>query len=179
VFLTTGEDEVMLVTHEGQSIRFTEDNVRPTGLQSGGVRGVKLGGEKDGVVGAFVLPENDLDNQYVWNITDDGIAKISLLSEYPTQGRAGQGVITMRVPEMSQGITAAAVGHQDDNIIALTTREKPKYMRIGLAELVKRGRAGYGESVIALRENETVANVVTYQAMVTIPEAPAEPEPAD
>jgi DNA gyrase subunit A len=179
VFPTNGEDEVMLVTHAGQAIRFGEDKVRPTGLPSGGMRGVKLAGNDDGIVGAFPLPANDRDNQYVWNITDDGIAKISLLSEYPSQGRAGQGVISMRIPEMSQGVVAATVGHQDDNIIALTSKNKPKYMRIGLAELIKRGRAGYGEQVIALKENETVVGVTTYWQLLTISETLPEPMPAD
>jgi DNA gyrase subunit A len=168
VFPTTGENEVMLVTMAGQAIRFEEDNVRPTGLPSGGVRGVKLQGEGDGIVGAFVLPDNSRENQLVWNITDDGIAKVSPLTEYPTQGRAGQGVISMRLPEMSVGVVAAAVGHPDDNIIVLTTKDKPKYMRIGLAEMVKRGRVGYGERVIAMRDSEQVAGVVMYQAAVEL-----------
>lgn len=177
VFPTTGTNEVMLVTARGQAIRFEEDNVRPTGLPSGGMRGIKLQDTNDGIVGAFVVPDNQHDNQWVWNITNDGIAKISLLSEYPSQGRAGQGVISMRLPEMSKRVTAAAVGHQDDNIIVLTSKHKPKYMRIGLAEEVKRGRSGYNEQVISLRDNETVTGVVTYQTLVTLPST-EEPEPA-
>ncbi|MEO0563450.1 MAG: DNA gyrase C-terminal beta-propeller domain-containing protein, partial [Chloroflexota bacterium] len=125
------------------------------------------------------LPDNDYDNQQVWNITDDGIAKISLLSEYPTQGRAGQGVISMRVPEKSEGVVAGAVGHVEDNIIVLTSKNKPKYMRIGLAEEVKRGRAGYGEQVIALKNGESVVGITVYQPLITIPEAAVVAEPTE
>jgi len=171
VVTTTGENEVMLVTANGQAIRFPEDNVRPTGLPSGGVRGVKLQDDNDGIVGAFVVC---LD-QYIWNITDDGMAKISIESEYPTQGRAGQGVISMRLPEMSKQVAAAAAGNTDDNVVVMTSKNKPKYMRIGLAEEVKRGRAGYDDAIIALKSNEEVTGVVIYQPLIQ----PAPLEPAE
>ncbi|MEM6528282.1 MAG: DNA gyrase subunit A, partial [Chloroflexota bacterium] len=175
VFLTTGEDEVMLVTAHGQAIRFPEDNVRPTGLPSGGMRGVKLQNTSDGIVGAFVVHPA----AHIWNITDDGMAKISPESEYPTQGRAGQGVISMRLPEMSRQVAAAATGGTDDNIIVLTSKNKPKYMRIGLAEVVKRGRAGYDDAIIAMKGNEEVVGVVSYQPLVITVEPAADPVPAD
>ena len=171
VFLTTGENEVMLVTAKGQAIRFTEDNVRPTGLPSGGMRGIKLQDSDDGIAGAFVVQTG----QQIWNITDDGIAKISPEDEYPTQGRAGQGVISMRLPEMSRQVAAAAIGSMDDNVIALTSKNKPKYMRIGLAEAVKRGRSGYGDPIIALKDKEEVVEVVIYQPLVNL-ELLTEPE---
>ena len=181
VFPTAGTDDIMLTTKHGYAIRFDEDEVRATGLPAGGVRGIKMQDEDDGIVGAFVVIENQYDNQWVWNITDDGIAKISNALEYPTQGRAGQGVITMRVPELSEGVVAAAIGKQDDNVIVLTNKNKPKYMRIGLAEEVQRGRAGFNESVISMRDNEHVVSVATYQPRVILPEPAAddgEPEPA-
>jgi len=164
VFMTTGEDEVILTTSQAQSIRFAENDVRPTGLPAGGMRGIKLLGQRDRLVGISLV----IENQYVWNITNDGIAKISPMTEYPTQGRAGSGVISMRLPKESFELVAATVGRQDDNIIVLTKKNKPKYMRVGLAELLKRGRGG-GESVISMRENDSVAHVVTYQDKIKAP----------
>ena len=168
VFPTSGEQDVMLVTHAGQGIRFREDEVRPTGLSAGGVRGVKLQNDDDGIVGAFAVPDV-LASQYVWNITEDGMAIIAAVDDYPTQGRAGQGVISMRVPELSRGVAAASIGHRDDKLIVLTNKGKPKYMRIGLAEEVKRGRAGYGEQVIAMQDEDEVAGVVIYQPITVLP----------
>lgn len=164
VFVTNGNQEVLLVTAQAQAIRFREDEVRPTGLPSGGMIGIKLNGVKDRVVAALPVHEN----QYVWNISDDGIAKISAVEDYPTQGRAGGGVISMRLPRSSSELVAAAIGRQDDNIVVLTDREKPLYMRIGRAPLLKRGRTG-GEAVLTLRENERAAAVVAYQARVELP----------
>ncbi len=159
--ITDGTREIMLTTAGAQAIRFPEDDVRPMGLNAGGVRGIKLQGQKDHVVSAVLAD----DNLYVWTITDDGVAKISPCSEYPTQGRAGAGVITMRLPKESREITAAAIGRQDDTLVALTNKDKPLYMRIGRAPLLKRGRAG-GDIVISLRSGEQVAGVVTYQAKI-------------
>ncbi len=161
VFATNGSQEVILITAQAQAIRFREDEVRPTGLPSGGMIGVKLAGPQDRVVAA--LPA--LIGRYVWNITDDGIAKISAVDEYPTQGRAGGGVISMRLPRTSRELAAAAVGQPDDSLIVLTNRLKPLQTRIGRAPIVKRGRTG-GEAVVTLRDQERVVAVVTYQPRV-------------
>lgn len=169
VLLTTGEDEVMLVTAQAQAIRFSEDDVRPTGLPAGGMRGIKLLGDKDAVVGAMKAVENT----FVWTISDDGIAKISPIDEFPTQGRAGSGVIAQRLEKSSLALAAATLGKQDDTIVALSSKNKPLYMRIGRAPVIKRGRSG-GENVIALGEKETVVGVVNYIDKVAAPQPQAE-----
>lgn len=161
VIYTSGTDEIVLSTAQAQAIRFTEEDVRPTGLPSGGMRGIKLLGPKDRVVSAFIA----VDGKYVWNITNDGVAKISPMDEYPSQGRAGSGVITMRIPASSEELSAATVGRQDDTILVLTNKNKAKYMRIGLAETIKRGRAG-GDFVISLRDGERVVGVVNYEPKI-------------
>jgi DNA gyrase subunit A len=172
VFPTDGQREVILTSDQAQAIRFKETDVRPTGLPAGGMRGIKLVGQRSRIVGANIV----VDNQFMWSITEDGIAKVSPVSEYPTQGRGGGGVITMRLPRSSKIIAATAVGRLDDTIIVLTNRNKPKYMRIGLAPNIKRGRTG-GERVISMtRQNEEVAAVVEYQPLFVAPEASAEPE---
>lgn len=160
-FITTGNDSVLLTTQQAQTIRFSEEDVRPTGLAAGGMRGIKLLGQRDKVVGALKV----LDNQYIWSITEDGIAKISPVDDYPIQGRAGSGVINMRLSNTSLGVAASTIGRQDDNVIALTNKNKALYMRVGRAPIIKRGRAG-GESVISLRSNEEVTNVVNYQSKI-------------
>ncbi|MEO1291180.1 MAG: DNA gyrase subunit A, partial [Chloroflexota bacterium] len=115
--VTDGEQDVMLSTRNGQTIRFSEDDVRPMGLNAGGVRGIKL--KDDDKVVSVLLAD---DTQYIFSITDDGVAKISACEEYPTQGRAGQGVINMRLPKSSNYVAATAIGRQDDNIIVMSSK---------------------------------------------------------
>ncbi|MFW5709206.1 MAG: DNA gyrase subunit A [Chloroflexota bacterium] len=158
VMPTDGKSEIILTTDEAQAIRFKEADVRPTGLPAGGMRGIKLINQRSRVVGADIA----VDGQYVWTITDDGIAKISPCDEYPTQGRGGGGVITMRLPKSSRYVAASTVGKTSDMIIVLSNKQKPKYMSIGVAETVKRGRAG-GKDVFSMtRKGEEVAAVVDY-----------------
>lgn len=154
---TTGSDEVILVRAEGYAIRFKEEEVRPMGLPAGGVKGVKLGGRADRVVGMMVVrPRADL-----WIVTADGSAKCTPVDEYPTQGRYGQGVIAMRLGKGEQ-LTAAALGTANENLIVVTSRAKPKYMRFCLAPT--EDRYGKGEQVIALGSGEATSYVVVPQS---------------
>lgn len=163
VLLTDGTAQIILASSQGQTIRFSEEEVRPTGLPAGGMRGIKLSPQRDRIVGAVIAT----DSHYLWTITDNGVAKISPVSEYPVQGRAGSGVINMRLPKDSREVVAITSGRMDDNVIVLTTKHKPKYMRVGLAPRLQRGRAG-GDYVISMRgANEEVASVVSYHDATT------------
>ncbi len=157
VISTSGENELVLTTYDGQSIRFKESDVRPTGLGAGGMRGVKLGSQRDHVIGAGIA-QNDL---HLWTITNDGVAKSSPLSEYPTQGRAGSGVVTMKLPNDSLGLAAAAIGKLDDNLTVLTNKNRPKTMRLSAAPNGRRDKRG--DIVISLAGKEQVVGVIASQ----------------
>lgn len=156
-FVTSGEDEVILTTAQAQAIRFKESDVRPTGLGAGGMRGIKLMGQRDRVVGASIAPENG----YLWVITDNGISKVTPLTEYPTQGRAGSGVITMKLPQDAMGLAAAITPTKlDDTVIVLTSKDRAKTMKYGAAPLVK--RANKGDYVISVTGKEQVNALAVY-----------------
>lgn len=168
--ITDGTREIMLTTAAAQTIRFKEDDVRAMGLPAGGVRGVKLQNEDDFVVSALLAD----DNQYILNITDDGYGKYSACAEYSTQGRAGAGVITMRLPVESKRLAAATIGRMNDTLILLTNKNKPLYMRLSRAPEVTRGRKG-GDIMISLRDNEEVISIVDYKPIIERIETPEEP----
>ncbi len=151
---TTGQDELILISAEGMAIRFDEDDVRPMGLRAAGVKGIKLGGRSDRVVGMLLVDSRSS----VWVITDDGFAKSSPIEEFPVQGRYGQGVIAIKFHNKQALLAAAAMGKQDDTLIVVTSKGKPKYMRFSLAPRVKRNTLG--KSVVALGANEVVSGVV-------------------
>lgn len=163
VMYVQDETQTVLTTAQGQSIRFPVNKVRPTGLPAGGMRGVKLLGQRDRVVGASIAD----DKQYLWVITDTGVAKYTPMTEYPTQGRAGSGVITMKLPDDAGGLAAALVGRQTDNIVVVSSKGKPKYMRVSLAP--KGGRNVQGDYVISLKGKDVVSTVVQYQNRIDEP----------
>jgi DNA gyrase subunit A len=158
------ESEILLATYQGQAIRFRVEDVRPTGLGAGGMRAVKLLGQRDHVVGAGIADER----ANVWVCTDTGVAKSTPVTEYPVQGRGGQGVITMKLPKDAGGLAAMTVGKPDDNIVLVTDKGKPKYMRIGLAP--QGGRSTKGDYVISMRAKELVARVVRLEPRIEIGE---------
>jgi DNA gyrase subunit A len=162
------ESEILLATYQGQAIRFRVDDVRPTGLGAGGMRAVKLTGQRDRVVGAGIV-DAEAD---VWVCTDTGVAKHTPVAEYPVQGRGGQGVITMKLPKDAGGLTAVTIGKPDDNIVLVTNKGKPKYMRIGLAP--QAGRSTKGDYVISMGAKEVAARVVRLEPRIEIGERKGE-----
>lgn len=169
VLVTEGENEVILSTFRAQSIRFKESDVRPTGLPAGGMRGIKLTDTDDHVVGANIAAEE----LCLMTITDNGIAKFTPLEEYPLQGRAGSGVVTMKLTPDSKGIVATTTGLPDETIIVLTSADRGKTMKLGAAPRMK--RAQKGDYVISVSGEEQVKTIVRYQQPVVIPENAADP----
>lgn len=115
------DDVMMLITHQAQSISFLVDEVRPTGLSAGGMRGIRLKGEDDGVVGAGVVtPEKQ-----VFVITADGRGKRSTLEEYPVQGRGGGGVRTLKAAKGQPNlIIGGAVTHTSEPLLIRTNQNR-------------------------------------------------------
>ena len=94
----------------------------------------------------------------LWVIADNGFAKRTPLSEYPVQGRYGQGVITMRLPRTARALAGAVVGVAESKVTVITTRGLTKTMRLKAAPQTARGRQG--ERVIALTVRDQVAGIV-------------------
>ncbi len=159
-----GAGDLVLTTARGYAIRFSESDVRPTGMNSGGVRGIRLAVKGDRVIGAALANDQD----FCWNITDDGIAKVSPIEQYPTQGRGGSGVFSMRLPMHSKCVAAAMIGKLDDKIQVLTNKHRAETMSLGAAKMLKRGRAG-GSEVVSLAAKERVVGVVACHPRIDPP----------
>ena len=161
--LTTGEVEVILATVAGQAIRFGEDEVRATGLAAGGVMGIRLADEADGVAAMDVVQQNG----YLWSITDTGLAKASPLDEYPTQGRYGQGVINVKLPAGASEIVAAIVGFPDDEIFVTTADGRVKKLRV--KQTVSGSRAIKPQPIVAIEPRNRVTGAVRLAARPALP----------
>ncbi len=160
----TDDDELILVSAQAQAIRFKVSDVRPTGLPAGGMRGIKLAEQADWVAGSGLVREKAA----LWVITAGGVAKCTMLTEYPLQGRAGSGVVTMKLPNLAEAdgliqstqrdhLVAVTVGALDDVLVVLTARKKFKVMKVKTALLAPRGKGG--SAVIALGKTDRVRAV--------------------
>lgn len=168
VIVTDGRQEIILSTREAMAIRFPESEVRPTGLPAGGMKGVKLANERSRVVGADIVREGE----FMLTVSDDAVAKVSALTDYPVQGRAGGGVITMRLPKSSRELAATAVLNLDQNVYLLSNRGKAVKLNLKRVPVIVRGRPG-GDILMSMeRKDEQVSAVIT----ITPRFVPPEPE---
>jgi DNA gyrase subunit A len=155
--LTDGKSELLIATASGMAIRFSEEEVRPTGLSSAGVSGVKLkAGDK--VVGLEIA--NPKHKAFL--LLSNGVAKRVEIADFPLQGRYGHGVIACKSPSGAQVVGLA--NHKPTTRVSLhLDKLAPKSIRLDDAPV--RGRAANGKSVVDVREGEQVISLtVPWQA---------------
>ena len=162
--LSSGEDEIILVTAAGQAIRFKEDTVRPMGLPAGGVMGIKLSDELDGVVAMDLASAGD----YLWAITDNGMAKATALDEFPTQGRHGQGVRNVNLPKEAEEVAAAVIGQESDELIINMSTGAARKRRLNEAKIGS--RAIKPKALVPVGARTRVTGVVRWLARPEVPQ---------
>ncbi len=152
VCLTDGSREVLLATALGMGIRFSEAEVRPMGLATAGVNGIKLG-VGDEVIGAQVLAGPG----ELFLIASDGKGKRIEVRDFPSQGRYGKGVITWEIP---RGVKLAglAMGKPNTIITLHLLKAAPKMSRLDEAPLRKR-TAVRGEAILDLKPGDALLGV--------------------
>jgi DNA gyrase subunit A len=149
---TTGEQEVLIASKNGKSIRFPEDQVRPMGRTAAGVRGMGLG-VGDEVVGMEILSPGAT----ILTVTEKGYGKRTPLEEYRLQKRGGQGVITIRTTARN-GKVARAVQVVDDDEVMLIT-DGGKVLRCPVSGISTMGRATQGVRVMKLKTGESLVSM--------------------
>jgi DNA gyrase subunit A len=152
--LTDGDQEIIIVSEQGQALRYHETEVRAMGRQAAGVRAIRLRAG-DAVASMDVIdPEDDL-----LVVTAHGYGKRSALSEYPVKGRATGGVVTLSRDKLdiTGPIAAAHVVNDEDDLTIISTGGI--ILRTKIKQVKRAGRATMGVRLINLREGESVASV--------------------
>lgn len=150
VQVTSGNDELVLVTRKGMSLRFHESDVRSMGRSAGGVRGIQLA--KDDVVVAMVKAYKDRD---LLVISEKGYGKRTPFTEYRVQGRGGKGIITFNVTQRTGALVDAKGVLPDDRIIAVTAQGKA--IRVPVSQIRRTGRAAQGVRIMTPDEGDYVS----------------------
>ena len=154
VRLTSGEDDLILVTEQGQALRFPESQVREMGRQASGVRSINL--RKDDHVAGMdaVVPDSEL-----LVVTINGYGKRTALDEYPVRSRATKGVLTLTRAKLAEtGIIAAARVVQDDDDLTLIS-SGGIVLRTKIKQIRPSGRDTMGVRVMDLKDEDVVASV--------------------
>jgi DNA gyrase subunit A len=152
VKLTTGSDELLIVSRKGQAIRFSEGSVRPMGRQTNGVIAMRLNGDDEVLAMEVVRPNADL-----LVVTDAGFGKRTPLEQYPRKGRGGKGVLTTRFVERRGYLAGAQVVQEEDDIFLIT--DIGQIIRTRVKEVRRAGRSTQGVRIMRLGETGRVAAV--------------------
>ena len=143
VKLTSGQNEVVLITKDGQSIRFNEGDARPMGRPAGGVRGIML--EKGDAVVAAAIVEKDAT---LLVAGEHGIGKRTAFDEYRVQSRGGKGIITMKTGDKTGAVVGALTVRDADEIMLITTGGQ--MVRIPVQGIREAGRNTMGVKLVNL-----------------------------
>ena len=152
VSLTDGDQDILLSTMDGQSIRFKEEQVRPMGRDTMGVIGIRLE-EDDAVVSMEVLHPG----ASILTVSDNGMGKRTAIDEYRSQGRGGQGVITMKTTERTGRVVGVQQVVDEDQLMLITDGGKIIRLRIGDIRVI--GRNTQGVRLIDLDNGERVVSL--------------------
>ncbi|MBM3712347.1 MAG: DNA gyrase subunit A, partial [Actinobacteria bacterium] len=149
---SNGNDEIVMVSKNGQAIRFSEKDCRFMGRNTRGVKGMRLS-KTDQVLTMMVAKEIGGD---IFILTENGFAKRTTLSEYKRQRRGGVGVGTVKITEKKGKVAGAGILRDEHDIIIITTNGI--LIRIPAKSVRRTGRATQGIKVMKVKEGEYVAS---------------------
>jgi DNA gyrase subunit A len=153
VRLTSGDDDILMVSHSGHAARFSEGLLRPMGRDTSGIKGMNVAG-KDNRVLAMDIARNDTE---LFVVTENGYGKRTPVSDYPVKGRGTKGVLTIRLTEKKGGLAGALIvnAHQD----LLFISQNGMVQRTGVEGISQTGRSTQGVKVMNIKDDDRVSAV--------------------
>ena len=156
VRLTNGHNELVLANRNGRAVRFNENTVRSMGRVSTGVRGMRLDGGDDEVVGMVVV--NKPDEETIMVVSENGYGKRSQVEDYRVTNRGGKGVKTLGITEKTGRLVAIKVVNDDNDLMIIN--KSGIVIRLSVKECRVMGRATQGVRLINLtKKNDVIASV--------------------
>ena len=151
--ITNGENDILLGTFEGKSIRFSENDIRASGRKTMGVRGIRLSSEEDYVIGMLVVKREGT----ILVATQKGYGKRTDIIQYRTQTRGGKGVLTMRCTEKTGKMVSIMEVVDSDDLIVIT--DSGVLMRQPIAAIRTIGRVTQGVKLVKLDQGTIISSI--------------------
>jgi len=166
VVKTTGEDDIIIATKNGISIRFKEKDIRPMGRAAAGVKGIRLK-KGDEVIGMDVIEKNPpIDEktqkpvkQYLLVVMENGYGKRTEISQYRVQGRGGSGIKTAKITSKTGPVVLSCILEgiiEEEDLIVIS--RKGQVIRTSVKSISLLGRATQGVRIMRLEEGDKVAS---------------------
>ena len=156
VRLTDGNEDILVATRQGMSIRFNETDCRPIGRTARGVKAIELK-EDDEVIGMCTISEGD-DTKKILTVSETGLGRLSEHSEYRLQSRAGKGVINYHIEKYGL-VTSVVMVDEDDDVILISS--DGIIIRIPSSQISTVSRTSKGVRVMKLSEGEKVVSAIS------------------
>ena len=151
--ITNGENDILLGTYNGKSIRFSEGNIRASGRKTMGVKGITLGSKEDYVIGMLVVRREGT----ILVATEKGMGKRTDVIQYRTQTRGGKGVMTMRCTEKTGKMVNIMEVVDSDDLIVIT--DSGVLMRQPVASIRTIGRVTQGVKLVKLDKGASISSI--------------------
>jgi DNA gyrase subunit A len=150
---TSGDDDIIMVSHSGQAARFSEDDARPMGRDTAGVRGMNVSRGDNYVLAMDVVrPDTEL-----LVVTENGYGKRTDIEEYPRKGRGAMGVKTASLTEKKGGLAGALIVREHQELVFIS--RDGMVQRTAVRGISKQGRPAQGVRVMNLRDDDVVSAV--------------------
>jgi DNA gyrase subunit A len=172
VRLTSGEDDILMVSHSGHASRFEEKRVRPMGRSTSGIKGMNVSAKGNRVLAMDVAR----DDTELFVVTENGYGKRTAVSEYPVKGRGTKGVLTAKLTEKKGGLAGALIVREHQELLFIS--QNGMVQRTSVSGISRMGRPTQGVKVMNIKEDDrvsAVALVVESASQEPDGESPAEP----
>src|ERR1700712_2784056 len=172
VRLTSGEDDILMVSHSGHASRFSEALLRPMGRDTTGIKGMNVKG-KDNRVLAMDIARNDTE---LFVVTENGYGKRTPVADYPVKGRGTKGVLTIRLTEKKGGLSGALIVNPHQDLLFIS--QNGMVQRTGVQGISQMGRSTQGVRVMNIKDDDRVS-AVALVVESDDPVVPVDGEPVD
>ncbi len=151
---TSGDDDIIMVSRSGQAARFNEDQVRPMGRDTGGVKGMNVARGDNCVLAMDVVrPDTEL-----LVVTENGYGKRTAIEEYPVKGRGSMGVKTIGLTEKKGGLAGALIVRDHHDLVFIS--QSGMVQRTSVKGISKQGRPAQGVRVMNIRGDDDTVSAV-------------------
>jgi DNA gyrase subunit A len=157
VRLTSGDDDVLLVSKSGHASRFSEKAVRPMGRDTSGVKGMNVAGKIGREANRVLAMDVARDEAELFVVTENGYGKRTAIPEYPVKGRGTKGVLTVKLTPKKGGLAGALIVREHQDLLFIS--ENGMVQRTQAGGISQMGRATQGVRVMNLRDDDRVSAV--------------------
>ena len=157
VRLTSGNDDLLMISRSGHAARFSETKVRGMGRDTSGVKGMNVSAKVDGKPNRVLTMAVAKDDAELFMVTENGYGKRTLVSEYPSKGRGTKGVLTARLTEKKGGLAGAMIVREHEDLVFISQNGMVQRTSVGGISLM--GRATQGVKVMNIKDDDCVSAV--------------------